>query len=245
MHLLKRILQRLTPKRIKDIYVFEYRHQLRDIDEGLALMSYSQQGEDLVLNRYFNNKSTGYYIDIGAHHPKRFSNTAYFYKKGWHGINIDANFEIMRIFDSDRKRDINLALGVSLKEQVLKYYCFNDHAVSTFDESYMKERIAKDPNSKVIYEKEVQTYPLRTILDNHLPKNMQIDFFNIDVEGLDLDVLKSNNWKKYRPTMIVVEEHGTNHTNFSHSPIYKYLLSKSYLLVDISGLSLIFKRNDT
>lgn len=59
----------------------------------LSLMSpieaYSQEGEDLVLNRIFGEQATGYYVDVGAHHPFRFSNTAIFYKKGWCGINID------------------------------------------------------------------------------------------------------------------------------------------------------------
>lgn len=57
---------------------------------GFYTKSYSQEGEDMVLNRYFQGKNSGFYVDIGAHHPKRFSNTYFFYKKAWCGINIDA-----------------------------------------------------------------------------------------------------------------------------------------------------------
>ena len=52
--------------------------------------SFSQEGEDLVLARIFEGKKNGFYVDIGAHHPTRFSNTHYFYRRGWSGINIDA-----------------------------------------------------------------------------------------------------------------------------------------------------------
>ena len=52
--------------------------------------SYSQEGEDILLSRIFRNQKKGFYVDIGAHHPTRFSNTYYFYKLGWRGINIDA-----------------------------------------------------------------------------------------------------------------------------------------------------------
>jgi hypothetical protein len=52
--------------------------------------SYSQEGEDMVLYRTFETVKEGFYVDVGAHHPDRFSNTYKFYKQGWRGINIDA-----------------------------------------------------------------------------------------------------------------------------------------------------------
>ena len=59
---------------------------------GIVKKSYSQDNEDLFLNEYFEKISNGFYVDIGCHHPKRFSNTYLLYKKGWKGVNIDANF---------------------------------------------------------------------------------------------------------------------------------------------------------
>ena len=55
-----------------------------------ANISYSQEGEDLILERFFEGKEIGFFVDIGAHHPMRFSNTYIFYLKGWRGINVDA-----------------------------------------------------------------------------------------------------------------------------------------------------------
>jgi hypothetical protein len=64
---------------------------LRDTIFGYySKKSYSQEGEDMILNRIFEFRNSGFYIDVGAHHPMRFSNTYFFYRKGWRGINIDA-----------------------------------------------------------------------------------------------------------------------------------------------------------
>ena len=61
------------------------------IDRYLSLKSYSQEGEDMVLRSFFEGQKNykGFFVDVGAHHPYRFSNTLHFYKKGWRGINID------------------------------------------------------------------------------------------------------------------------------------------------------------
>jgi len=59
-----------------------------------SLKSYSQEGEDLILLRIFEKKRIGFYVDVGSHHPFRFSNTYLFYRLGWRGINIDANQEV-------------------------------------------------------------------------------------------------------------------------------------------------------
>ena len=74
--------------------------------------SYSQDGEDMVLRKIFKNQKMGFYVDIGAHHPKRFSNTHLLYKKGWKGINIDATPGSMKLFNQLCPRDTNLELGV-------------------------------------------------------------------------------------------------------------------------------------
>lgn len=75
--------------------------------------SYAQEGEDMILHRIFERQSVGFYVDVGAHHPFRFSNTYLFYQKGWRGINIDAMPNSMRLFNRFRPRDINLECGIS------------------------------------------------------------------------------------------------------------------------------------
>src|SRR5437868_6288327 len=78
-----------------------------------VVMSYSQDGEDLVLSRFLSSENKGFYVDVGAHHPTRFSNTYFFYKKGWRGINIDAMPGSMIAFDKMRPRDTNVEAAIS------------------------------------------------------------------------------------------------------------------------------------
>jgi hypothetical protein len=106
--------------------------------------SYSQEGEDAILYRLFENLQNGFFVDIGAHHPFRFSNTYKFYKLGWRGINIDAMPGSMEAFKAARPNDINLEIPVSDKEEDLPFFTFNDHALNTFSEELAKERDGKD-----------------------------------------------------------------------------------------------------
>ena len=78
----------------------------------LKKSSYSQDGEDKLLVEYFNFKKEGFFIDIGCHHPKRFSNTYLLHKRGWSGINIDANPWTIFLFNIFRGKDINLCTVV-------------------------------------------------------------------------------------------------------------------------------------
>src|SRR5699024_7019152 len=148
--------------------------------------SYSQEGEDMVLRSFYEDKKhyKGFYVDIGAHHPFRFSNTMYFYKKGWRGINVEANPKALKLFKVFRKRDVNLNVGISGDKQVLSFYCFNESALNGFSKEVSYERNNKN-NYKIIDTIEVQTYPLAAILAQYLPDNQKIDFLTIDAEGLD------------------------------------------------------------
>ena len=103
--------------------------------------SYSQFGEDMCLRaimheKYQNPYYKGFYIDIGAHDPIRYSNTATFYDIGWRGINIDAQFEAIEKFKEKRPDDINLNIGIANKTGKMDYYTFSDHAINSFSKEF-------------------------------------------------------------------------------------------------------------
>ncbi|MGB6976482.1 MAG: FkbM family methyltransferase, partial [Gammaproteobacteria bacterium] len=77
------------------------------------MISYAQNGEDVLIRRLFPDKKDGFYIDVGAYHPTIDSVTKYFYEKGWRGINIEPIESIYHLLEQERPRDINLNVAVS------------------------------------------------------------------------------------------------------------------------------------
>ena len=204
---------------------------MKNVFRLYATKSFSQEGEDLLLKRIFEHKKNGFYIDVGAHHPFRFSNTYLFYKKGWKGINLDAMPNSMKIFEKYRPRDINLEIPVGKDGEKLVYYIFNEPALNTFDKNRIEAIVSKSVYT-LIREMEIQIRSLKSILDEYLPKGQNIDFMSIDVEGLDFEVLKSNDWKKYRPEILLVESLGGGGgiDDFIKSEIYLFLQDQDYQL---------------
>jgi len=202
--------------------------------------SYAQQGEDIVLQRILSGIKKGFYVDIGAHHPKRFSNTYFYYRKGWSGINVEPNPKTKKLFDKLRPRDINLEIPISDKEEELTYYMFNDPALNGFSKEISDEVNALS-DYRIISTVKMKTRTLSIVLDEYLPKGKKIDFLSVDVEGFDLKVLNSNNWEKYKPKVILAEEKEFEINHPFDSQIYTLLSSKNYKLVAKTFNTLIFR----
>ena len=211
--------------------------------DSYALKSYSQEGEDMVLRRLFEKQKTGFYVDVGAHHPKRFSNTYFFYKLGWRGINVDAMPGSMTAFNRMRPRDINIEKPVSNKKQLLTYYAFNEPALNGFSKELSEERDGKS-SYFVKFTKDMEASTLEEILDNNLPKAQTIDFLSIDVEGLDFNVLKSTNLEKYHPKVILVEILNSSLADIQVSKIYKFLTDAGYEFYAKAVNTVIFKHKE-
>ena len=168
---------------------------------------HSQLGEDLILSVLLEGKKNGFYVDIGANNPKKFNNTYLLYKSGWHGINIEPNPTKIAAFKRRRSRDINLAIGVGSKESTMKYYRFDEDTLNTLDQSNAE----KNKNMGHVLENviDVPVKPLSVIFRENLPAvktgTAAIDVMSLDTEGYDMEVLKSNDWKTYRPKFIIIE----------------------------------------
>ena len=209
-----------------------------------GVLAYSSEGEDLILRRIFDDKRNGTYVDVGAHHPFRFSNTYLFYKMNWRGINIDPSPGFQALFNRYRPHDINLEMGVSLEKQELHYSIFNEPALNTFSADKVKE-YTQVMRYKVIGEKKVATWPLSEILDKYLPAATPIDFLTIDAEGLDIDVLRSNNWDKYRPAYVLVESKPFELAPDSDNEICAFMQDVGYRIFAKTYYTYFFKRTES
>ena len=183
-------------------------------------------------------KKNGFYVDVGANNPLIQSNTHYFYKKGWKGINIDATPNSMKLFNKIRKRDINIEKPISDKHETLKYYLFSPSYYNTFE-----ERFAELYKDKLVGEIELSTSTLSQIFEKYINNN-EIDFLSVDVEGWDLKVLKSNDWLKYRPSVVVIEYITYYKSELEHrTKIKEFLESNGYILFCNSPTNGFFLEN--
>lgn len=213
-------------------YFFHQETQILDSSKEFQNHSFAQEGEDMVLSRLFEGKTNGIFVDVGAHHPFRFSNTYLFYRKGWRGINIDPLPTSKTLFDLHRPEDENLCIGISNSEVELTYYMFNEPALNTFDEQEAhKKNGVNNGQFYIIDKKQIATKKLSTVLNASKIATKNIDFLSIDVEGLDIEVLESNDWEKFRPEVVLVEELSTNISKImEESVVHKFMQSKSYHL---------------
>lgn len=216
---------------------------IRDNFYGWHSRYYAEYGEDSIVNCLLHYKRDGFYVDVGAFHPKRLSSTYYFYKKQkWNGIVVEPNPRNCELFRSCRKRDIVVNRGAASISDRLNYYMFHDASQNTFSSDFKDDRLKEGMIVKD--EKVIQVEPLAKIIEENLPPGRQIDYLNVDVEGLDLDVLKSNDWEKYRPSVITVEDIHFQVEEPLNSDIYNFLKSKKYSLTSVSHITLIFKANE-
>lgn len=199
---------------------------------------YGQDGEDLILDRILEGQLKGFYVDVGAHHPVRFSNTYLFYRRGWKGINIDAMPGAMKMFDKLRPLDTNIECGVAGNAGKLDYYRFNEPALNTFDSA--EAMLKNKPPYRLIDTIKINVERLDTLLDRYLPKGQKIDFLSVDVEGKDAEVLFSNDWSRFRPRIVLAETLRTDMLNMSECQVVAFLCEKDYLPVSKVYNTIIF-----
>jgi len=208
--------------------------------------TYSQEGEDVLLGEMFQDKAgnPGFYVDVGAHHPARFSNTYAFYLHGWNGINIDASPGSMEIFRQLRSRDINIEVGIGEAEAQATFFMYDEAALNTFD----PERVAYLDRVSSHRVRESRTVPIRRLADvlaEHCPAGQAIDFFTIDTEGLDMAVIASNDWQRFRPKVVLMEDHHSDLLTLADSASCRFLGERGYVPVAKLPRSLLFQDRAT
>ena len=204
-------------------------------------VSWSQCAEDLVVAQALEGVKNGKYLDIGAHHPSRFSVTRKLFERGWSGVNVDANEQLLDSFRKSRPSDLHLNFAVG----DLPFYelaVFKESAISTVDTNW-KHRFLSEQN-QLGFTVKVPGRSLRSILDEHFPIAGP-DFLNIDVEGADLAVLMSGEFEslpsRRHPLLILVENQNPENPN-DGGEIEKYLTSVNYCKLYVLPFSSLYKK---
>ena len=203
----------------------------------------SQFGEDRFILNKFKKNYNGKFLDIGCYHPTKHNNTYLMYKRGWRGINIDLNSLSIDLFNYHRPKDINLNTGISNKEIKKNVYFIDElNTQNTLDKNqliFLKKH--HNIKKKEITNKIIKTKKLMSILDKY--KFYNIDFMNLDIEGHELEVLKSINFKKTKIKYMCIEMINYNKKAIENGKKIKSLLIKNnYILVKKIGFNFIYKK---
>jgi FkbM family methyltransferase len=218
--------------------LYYLRSEIIMIFRGNIFNTYSQLGEDRVLDSLLGCKGDGFYVDVGTNDPKRFNNTMRFYKKGWRGINIEPDPRVFKKIVRNRPQDINLNIGISKKPSSLPFFIFDPDTLSTFSQDsadvYVKEGFLL---REVL---NINTETLSQVLMKYA-SGIPIDFISVDTEGYDLEVLQSCDLLSTRPTLICVETERQSSVSSEGLNIEAYLISMRYKKVYDNGLNSIYK----
>ncbi len=192
---------------------------------------YSQDGEDIWLRERFSEQKAGFYVDVGALHPLRFSNTAWAYQRGWRGINIEPNPDLFKMFQWIRPRDINYNVGISDEEAVLEYYMYDEPAYNGFDRSMYKHKTPIKTCS-------IEVKRLEELLKANNVKH--IDYISIDVEGMELNVLNSIDWSVDVSCFLI--EQFEDIDQLHNTDVYCFMHNKGYRAVAKYGRTVIYDK---
>jgi hypothetical protein len=171
--------------------------------------SYSQYGEDLILLNFFQKIGIhrGTYVDIGAFHPRWLSNTHLLSQRGWKGVVVDIDEYKTSLFSKARKdcRPITGAVTSANNQGTIKAYFFR-RFFSEIDTLSEIEAIKMQTKTGIKFdERLVKTFTINSILENALSSYGQIDFINIDIEGLDEIILSEIDFTRFKIKAICFE----------------------------------------
>ena len=167
----------------------------------MTMISYGQDGEDVLLQRAFPERFDGFYIDVGANDPLLHSVTKHFSNRGWRGINIEPVPSLHERLRADRPRDVNLNAGLSDREgRVTFHECESEPSWSTFSPEVAAVLRKRGCD---LLERDVAVTTLAGVCDRYA--DAPIDFLKIDVEGFEREVIEGADWGRWRPRVVLVE----------------------------------------
>jgi len=179
---------------------------IRDISSlltGIRNGSFSQHGEDRYIAKYFESRAKGFYLDIGASHPFRISNTYSLYRAGWHGVTVEPIPRLAKLHRRWRRRDELLAVAVGATDGTVDFFEMTPSVLSTLDHAVASQYIAE--GRAVLY----RSYPIKVMAVNEVFEYASaiapVDFVSIDIEGLDVSVLAAVDFARFRPKLICIE----------------------------------------
>ena len=191
--------------------------------------SYSQTGEDRMLLELFGKKgiTKGRYIDVGANHPTKLSNTYRLYREGFTGIVVEPNRSLLRLHRMIRPNDLHLGIGCGDKAAVLSFQHATSHVLSGFQSEGLKTDNFRGTEL-------IPVLPL-DLITAAIPDE-EFAVLSIDVEGFDLQVILGATETLKRTRFVVIEGSETD------AEMMEVFAKAHFALIDKTKHNLIFER---
>jgi len=200
-----------------------------------AIVSYAQNGEDVVLWRALGSVSGGRYVEVGANHPRHDSVTRAFYDRGWSGITIEPVPYFADLQRAERPRDhlVQAAITDSGTGEITLHVVPGTGLSTIIDAVSDRHADAGIDHVDLV----VPTMRLDDVLAESGWTGQEIHFMLIDVEGAERDVLQSVDLSRWRPWVLVVESTAPTSTVTTHSEWEPELLARGYEYCLFDGIS--------
>jgi FkbM family methyltransferase len=199
---------------------------------------YSFSGEDKAIAAIMPADAKHFYVDVGCNQPDLHSNTFAFYRRGWRGICVDANEKLIARHRALRIHDRQVLAAVSDVESEIVFTIFDDcDLISTMNPEVVERQKARTDAREV----RMRTRTLSSILDE-LQAPQDFGLLSIDVEGQDFSVLRSLDWQRYRPQLVIVELWGLSLDAVNESELCQWLCARGYKLVGYLVFNAYFLR---
>lgn len=205
-------------------------------------VSYSQFGEDRCIDQLIGWRDRGFYVDVGCNEPRRDSVTYGLYQRGWRGLAIDGNGAFAPLWSRVRPGDRFIEAIVSDSDAPVEFVRFDESRLSSVSGGHVE---AWSQRGAAVVARETRVpQTLRSLLEAHLCPD-RFELLSVDVEGHDLEVLRSHDFARHRPRLVLAEIHDLFGRGAQDDPVVSLLAVQGYRLVAASMFTAAFLDGDS
>jgi FkbM family methyltransferase len=205
------------------------------------MLSYAQNFEDVYIYRAFREVPNGFYIDIGAYDPVDDSVTKLFYDRGWSGINVEPG-PIFENLVKERKNDINLRVLVTDRIGETDFYLHEGEPGTSTTASILDPGLVDRVPDR--HRLRVATTTLPQLIEDYAP-HKHVHFLKLDVEGCEEVIIRSTDWRRYRPELLIIEATAPYSHNRRDAAWNGVLFEAGYSLVFFDGINTYYLREES
>jgi FkbM family methyltransferase len=228
------MLKKLFKSFFLNTIIWEYLITLKNKFNLIFAKNYAQDHINSILKKHIDYKN-GFYIEIGANDGVRQSNTLYFEKfKNWRGILVEPSKRYNNLIKNRKKKNYFFNVACCSFESINKYKSLYYADLHTLSKNNIKQKDLESFQKEVethfsgkVEEFKIEQIPLNELLIKSKAPEI-IDFFSLDVEGDELNILKGINFDDYKFKFLLIEGHEAEVTKFLLDKNYKVLKKLKY-----------------